>query len=407
MKKLLYINAVEHPDGRKEERGPFTTSEDARADRSAFYREHQGEEIYPTITEQRRLVETPGTQERHVYPTSELPHLWAHQAQADARNPQGNLFFEGPTIYSYRHSWPLATIHKHKKKGVLVLTDSDTYSNTTTQHQHAVRMACSHLTQIAVPCPLAQTPSMHQGNLDYFKKEINKLHDQAKRVLSVHAVEWRENNANELHDQERKYRAYFGIRTKQAPMPDFKPLIERARSIENPDPIRDAKRHRAKIAREKSNEKRAETFRADYLAKIAEARTLAAENVEKWKNGENVSLHVSHPNRWNLPNWQRLAIADIKDDLVQLPVMLRIKGDQIETSQGATIPLDHAPRIWKFVCRVMQSGTPYERNGHTEHAGHFPIDRVDIDGTLKAGCHTIPFSEIQRIADQLGLNVTA
>ena len=279
MKKLLYINAVEHPDGRKEERGPFTTAENARADRNACYRECDAETC-PSITEQRRLVETketPKARERHVYPTSEIPHLWAHQTQADARNSQGNLFFEGSTIYSYR---------TRKKKGALVLSNSDKYGNTTAKHQRAVNHASSHLENIPVPDPQIAEPwntanHKHSANLKHFQKTIGDLYDKSKRALSVNAVTWRENSAKELHDNEKKYRAYFGIRTKQAPLPDFAPLLERARSIENPDPIRDAKRHRAKLAREKSNEKRAEKFRADYLAKIAEAEQKAAENVEK------------------------------------------------------------------------------------------------------------------------------
>jgi hypothetical protein len=33
--------------------------------------------------------------------TGEIPHLWAHRTQDDARNKQGNLYFTGDTIYSY------------------------------------------------------------------------------------------------------------------------------------------------------------------------------------------------------------------------------------------------------------------------------------------------------------------
>lgn len=104
---------------------------------------------------------------------------------------------------------------------------------------------------------------------------------------------------------------------------------------------------------------------------------------------------------YRAPRWQKNAINGIERLISYPPVMLRIKDQEIETSQGATIPLDHAPRLWKFIHRVMQSGTPYERNEHTEH------DRIDTDGTLTAGCHIISFSEIQRIADQLGFSVPA
>ena len=32
---------------------------------------------------------------RHVYPNHEIPHLWAHQSQDEARNSTGSLYFDG------------------------------------------------------------------------------------------------------------------------------------------------------------------------------------------------------------------------------------------------------------------------------------------------------------------------
>jgi hypothetical protein len=44
---------------------------------------------------------------RHVYPNHEMPHLWAHQSQDEARNATRSLYFEGPTIFSFgRHIKP-------------------------------------------------------------------------------------------------------------------------------------------------------------------------------------------------------------------------------------------------------------------------------------------------------------
>ena len=403
--KLAYYNVIQREGHPNQEQGPFNTAEDASAKRQEYWRSISGiEDDSPTITEVRRPVKTDHPSKRHVFPTGEIPHLWAHQVQADARNHQDNLFFEGPTIYSYRHSWPLAHLCTRKKKGVLVLTNSDKYGPTTSRHQWIVNAACSHLDNIPVPNPLAGQYNRHKDNLVYFQEEISKLHDQATRVLSAHAVEWRKEHANTLHEQERKYRAYFGIRTKQPATPDFKPLIERARAIESPDPIRDAPRFRTKEKREKANEKRAEKFRADYLAKIAEAKTHYADNIEKWRSGADVNVLYSPPYlSFKAPSWQKNAVKEIITIRVDPPTMLRIKDQEIETSHGATIPLSHTPRLWKLIRHVMQSGTPYQRNGHTEHAGHYPIDRIEPDGTLTIGCHVITFDEIQRIANQLGL----
>src|SRR3990167_11282137 len=62
--------------------------------------------------------------QRHVFPTDEIPHKWAHQTQEEARNPQGNLYFRGPTLYSYRDSYPIARLFK-KRGAALVLHVSD------------------------------------------------------------------------------------------------------------------------------------------------------------------------------------------------------------------------------------------------------------------------------------------
>jgi hypothetical protein len=87
-----------------------------------------------------------------------------------------------------------------------------------------------------------------------------------------------------------------------------------------------------------------------------------------------------------------------------LPVYLRKVSKEagpepiVQTSRGAEIPLTHARRVWDAVLGVLSTGTPYQRNGHTIHAGHFTVDSIDADGTLRAGCHTIVLDEMRRFA---------
>ena len=35
--------------------------------------------------------------QRHVFPNREIPHLWAHQTQDEARNGTGSFYFRGAT----------------------------------------------------------------------------------------------------------------------------------------------------------------------------------------------------------------------------------------------------------------------------------------------------------------------
>ena len=47
--------------------------------------------------------------QRHVFSNREIPHLWAHQTQDEARNGTASFYFRGATIYSYGSHFPIAT----------------------------------------------------------------------------------------------------------------------------------------------------------------------------------------------------------------------------------------------------------------------------------------------------------
>jgi hypothetical protein len=77
---------------------------------------------------------------------------------------------------------------------------------------------------------------------------------------------------------------------------------------------------------------------------------------------------------------------------------LRVKGDEVETSRGASFPVSHAWRGLALVRAVMARGEQWETNGHSCHLGHYRIDRITPDGTVYAGCHVVTFAAIDRIA---------
>jgi hypothetical protein len=362
---------------------------------------------------------------RHVFPTSEIPHLWAHQSQSDARNPQGNLFFQGPTIYSYRTSWPLARIYTKKKTpsyalqrtnallnetkqamarddGVLVLTNSERYSIITAAHQSAVNRSVPHLPCVAVPnvnIYPGEAKELHARNMAYFAEQIAEHLAKAKRAMQVSTVEWRTNAAVARSQDAIAYSVFFGIRRK-APTYDSAALtaaLDRARRIETPDPVRDA----AKIRARERKAARDEALTAEYRVKL-DAHYAA--QTSAWRAGGNM---------WE-PDWWRALPRKMKQNLTGgrygwagLPnapaCMLRVSGDQIESSMGARIPLEHAPRLWRLIQACRGSGRAYARNGHTEHAGTYAIDAISAEGELRAGCHTIPYAELELLARTLGL----
>ena len=84
-----------------------------------------------------------------------------------------------------------------------------------------------------------------------------------------------------------------------------------------------------------------------------------------------------------------------------------ITGGTLETSQGASVPLLHAIKVFRFVRHVLASGKPWARNGQTIRVGHFTVDSISLDGTMRAGCHTLNLMEMERIAASIGLATIA
>ncbi len=76
---------------------------------------------------------------KKVFPPAMVAHLWANRSQDQARNAGESFYFTGPTIYSYRDSYPIA---HHLKNGPIVWRD-DCYSNTTARHKSHVYCAMS------------------------------------------------------------------------------------------------------------------------------------------------------------------------------------------------------------------------------------------------------------------------
>ena len=114
----------------------------------------------------------------------------------------------------------------------------------------------------------------------------------------------------------------------------------------------------------------------------AERQREALDDVQQWVDGEDL-FSVS----------SRMA-----------PIRLRIKGDELQTSRGARVPLDHAIKAFRLIKRLHDTGQAYERNGYSVHLGAFVLDAVDNCGNVRAGCHCVEWPEIERIATLAGVN---
>lgn len=121
-------------------------------------------------------------------------------------------------------------------------------------------------------------------------------------------------------------------------------------------------------------------------AERARSAKLAA--VETWRNGG------GRPD--DLPR----SVAFPPHDDGQGGALLRVRGGLLETSQGASVPLREAVRVFQFAKLCRQRGQGWRRNGASLPVGHFQVDRVEADGSFVAGCHRINWPEIERAAAQ-------
>lgn len=130
-------------------------------------------------------------------------------------------------------------------------------------------------------------------------------------------------------------------------------------------------------------------------ARKAERDKAALESVLRdaaghWRAGGNFSVP-------GLDRYRRRSLAR------SLPVLLRVNGAEIETTLGARFPIEHGKLAWSFILKQRMKAEAWQRNGHSIHLGHFVIDRIEPDGSVRAGCHTVAWDEIERMARTLGL----
>ena len=365
--------------------------------------------------------------QRYGYPTSEIPHKWAHQTQDSARNPQGNLYFRGATLYSYRDSYPIAKLFK-KKGAMLALHVENTYSSTTAGHCSGARRATSHLPSITVPDvepdnQYRHGPEQHVINVRYLVERAAKHLDKAGRAMQVSTVAWRREDAQRALADAQAYSTFFGIRRKVPAFPAeaWNAAEARARRIENPDPASKDKRERESAKRKAASDQITE-YRNEMIRSMHSAGHYTGYHAAVGKRWPAVLARlVGEKGRpWYADACARTAwrIGDNVYPGRDGPVMLRVNGEEIETSQGARIPLAAAPMVWNLVQRSLGKGYKPKACRHPDcdcgiqgcapdqrgvKIGDYPLTRIDPDGTLVAGCHSIPHSELRSMARQLNL----
>ena len=280
---------------------------------------------------------------------SELSHIWANDPDPSIGKSANSMSCQNGKLYSY--STCIAQII-----GDTVIYNTHSYSVTTSKQQGYMQSATSHYSKkIYLDIPRRGLDSLVFNQRDFeeivIKPNANKANDllvkasRSKKYATLYSGQ-----AFSIIKNLEKYALFTGLFYS---CPDIDDLQELAIKADK---------------------------KAKALEKIRRAERIKeqAEALINWRKGEDVR------NRFEI-------------------TALRIKEDQIETTKGARIPLDHAIKFWGLIKSWHEKGVSYVKDHHSIHLGNYSVNRFEND-ILTVGCHSIPYSEIENIAHQLRLN---
>lgn len=277
---------------------------------------------------------------------SELAHIWANNDDVEVYKKANSMSCQFNRLYSY--STCIAEI-----VGDVVIFNKHSYSPTTSKHQGYARQAVHGKTIISLDISSYGLSTLVLSQNSFNDLIVEPNHRKIAELL-VKAERARLNGEHfkgEAYQIEQNIKAYaelVGVVYTPLDLEQFK-----ADSIE----LDKARKAQDKIRK-------------------AEKIKQQAEDLEKWRNGEDIRSYFE-------------------------VTALRIKGDEIQTTKGAKIPVSHAVRAWPILKKMIEDGC-FMSDLRSIRFGHYTANHISDKG-LTVGCHLIPFSELFAIANQLNL----
>lgn len=296
-------------------------------------------------------------------------HVWAAQSQAEGR--AGNVFFDGPTIYSYGRHFPIASFQRG-----IVLYNCDGYSNSTAKHKLTVASALYGLgvKRIDVSKRFV-TGDDPKGCLEDFgaRREVLLLKAAGARSRTESYLA----EADMIESQARDYAQAFKLRA-----PKFKPF--------------ERERFAAMIAKQRAaakldNERRT----AEYAEREKRYRERAAKREAQYP------IVLDAWRRRELLPREEYSTIDCYSDK---PTELRLSKDgaSVETSRGADVPIRDAKLLWTLIHATRLNRQPITDTAQFGDVGAFRLREIDADGNATIGCHTLTYVVTRAFAESQG-----
>jgi hypothetical protein len=279
---------------------------------------------------------------RNVLPTSELCHKWANQEQESGRTSNGTMFFNGSTIYSYGHHFPIAKHIVNEQGQRAVLYTERNYSNTTAKHKSHVWMSCKN--DNIIYC--ANPESSHANNFNYWLNTAD-LH-AASKLKTARKPEIYLNTLSIIESKAVKYAEFFGI--------------------EIPESLKAVLSIKDKSDYLQYQYKANELYKIEEQKRLKEQKKKFVDELQNWLCFETSRIYTPY-----------------KYDF------LRINDNRIETTQAVQIPLELGKRLYQSIknksLKVGDKVLNYSVN--------------EIGNEIKIGCHTFKQSYLLKFGAQL------
>lgn len=285
---------------------------------------------------------------------NEAAHIWASQSQNSGR--AGNIFFDAGVVYSYGLHFPVARFAP--ELGDIVLFTNRGYSSSTGKHKTIIRGAIPNKFAV-VYCDDPTRGADH--NLGQWQKTAERLrrdfaaktHRMTRGNLAVEIFKTCESAINYCMALDIAFPEWTNETNDEMTARDY--VYEAAKA-------REVKREAARIEREK-------------LAAID-----AGERLAMWQAGQNPP----------------------QNGFSYCATVLRLKGDEIQTSRGANIPVADAIKLWPLLVRAKNSGKTLEAGLHQINLGAYRFNSFNGQ-TLIVGCHSIAWDQLELMAVELNL----
>lgn len=293
---------------------------------------------------------------------SQVAHVWAAQSGRDAKGY--GMFTDGRAVYSWGRHFVIAQFVDTPEGPPVVLFNANGYSSSTAKHKCHVRRAIpSRYRVFTVP----DAKPEHESNLLwYVEQAAERMAKAAKaRTRGPYLIE----EAGTLIAEAIRYAGSFGI---DWTPPAMDSIVTEATAR------REAQQAAYRAEREAREEQ--ERQRQAALREEQAPRFLA------WVDGE--------------PGSRVPSMFTVDSNGC---AYVRRNGDNLETSQGAAVPWEHAVKAFRFIKLCRETGREFHRNGRTVRVGHFQVDSIDSEGNMRAGCHSFAWREIERLAIREGV----